>query len=83
MILGLNAYAWPWPLGYFAQSVWPNIIASVLWAGPPFVAGTVYGKHRAAKKDAHDRWTAETLAKVHLAATGNPPADHPEHGALT
>ncbi len=82
MILGVDSYHWWGPLGWLMKNCPGNIAASVLWAGPPFMAGIVIGKRRAAKTDAHALWTAQHLAEVNAAVTGTPAAPHPHLGQL-
>lgn len=80
-MLAVDAAHWPQPWNWVYSNVFGNVVASVIWAGPPFLAGAVYGKRRVAKSDAHARWMATHLAKVH-AAVGGTPDPHPEHGRL-
>ncbi len=82
MILGVDSYHWWGPLGWLAKNTPGNIAASVIWAGPPFMAGVVVGKRRLAKADAHNRWVAQHVAEVNAAVTGTPAAPHPHLGQL-
>ena len=78
----IDAAHWWGPAGWLYRNTPGNIAASVIWAGPPFVAGTLYGKHRAEKVDAHNKWLAQHVAEVNAVVTGTPAAPHPEHGQL-
>lgn len=81
-MIAVDAAHWPQPFGWTYLNVFGNVVASVVWAGPPFLAGAVYGKRRAAKTDAHSHWMATHMARVHAVAVG-PPDEHPQHGSLT
>lgn len=81
-LLAVAADRWPFPWGYGYRNILGNVLASVVWAGPPFLAGVLWGKRRARRADEHRKWMAEHLANIHRATTGEDPAEHPEHGAL-
>ena len=73
----------------FAQGAIAAVVAMLLW--PPtrhaihrFVDEKLKPVHEHfARQSEHNKWMAEHLARVHLAATGKHAADHPEHGPLT
>jgi hypothetical protein len=75
----LDAYRWGWPWGWAAQTVWPNIVASVIWAGPPFLLGALWGQRRARRADAHNTWVTAHLARIHHTVTGRPADPHPHY----
>lgn len=76
-MLAVDAARWWGPLGWLYRNTPGNIAASIIWAGPPFVAGAVYGKRRAVKTDAHNLWMAQTQAAQHRQITGEDPPQHP------
>lgn len=87
-----DIYSLPGPIGWVFQNqggIMGNIVASMLWAGPPFLAGAVWGKRRARASDehrerveVHHAWMAEHLAR-HLEAQGVPVDPHPVDGVLS
>jgi hypothetical protein len=76
-MVAVDAANWLFPFGYAYRNLLGNVLASVLWAGPPFVAGVLIGKRRAQRTDAHNEWMARHVAEVNAQVTGSPAAPHP------
>lgn len=83
--LATDAANWRFPWGWLYRNVLGNIVASIMWAGPPFVLGAWWGNRRAHKSDEHREWTARALAQLHDATTPESVqlAPHPHHGQLS
>ena len=77
-LLAVDAAHWYGPLGWLYRNTPGNLAASAI----AFSAGLVAGRRPWKRLKAHNRWMAEHMARIHMAATGAAPDPHPQHGHL-